>query len=102
MPGNIAGFADVDVLGPLLDQGFAQLHHALAVPDAVGRLLEQVAQGVLAPEIPAATNHSAGEVHREVDPGLVAERVDRLGAVGARAGSIEIYEALAESIVEVD
>src|SRR5215813_14747049 len=102
MPGNIASLANVDVLGPLLDQSPAQLHHALAVPDRVGRLLEQVAQSVFAPEVPAAAYHAAREVHREVDPGLVAERVDRLGAVRARAGSIEIHEAFAEGVVEVN
>src|SRR5215813_11661366 len=99
MPGNIAGLADVDVLRSLLDERSAQGHHALAVPDGVGWLLEEVAQNVFAPEIPAAADHPAGEVHREVDPGLVAQRVDCLGAVRARARSIEIHEALTEGVV---
>jgi hypothetical protein len=40
MPGNVTGLADTDILGALVYECPPQLHHALAVPDRVGRLLE--------------------------------------------------------------
>src|SRR5215472_14619575 len=40
MPGHIAGLADVDVLGPLLDQSSPEGHPALAIPEVGDDALE--------------------------------------------------------------
>src|SRR5439155_9297285 len=71
LPGHVTGLAEGDVLRPLVHERSPQRHHLRAVPDLVGRLLEQVAEDILAPEVPAAAHHAAGEVDREVDPGLM-------------------------------
>src|SRR5207237_3842363 len=93
VPGDVAGPANTDILGPLVHERPTQLHHWFAIPDLVGRLFKQVAKNILAPEIPAAPDNPAREVDREIDPGLMAERIHCIGAIWHGSWTVQIHEA---------
>src|SRR6266496_2840609 len=100
MPGNITGLTNVDGLRSLFRESSPQLHHSFAVPNLTRRLVQKVTQRILAPQVAAASDHTASKIHGEIYPRLMTERVHASVGCGVRAA--QVYEAFTERVVEVD
>ena len=62
--------------------------------------IEEVPEHVFAPEVAAASDHSSVEINCEIHPGLMTEGVE--GPLRGFGPLAEIYQALAECVVEVN
>src|SRR6266436_1847768 len=99
MPGNITGLTNVDGLRSLLRESSPQLHHSFAVPDLARWLFQKVTQRILAPQVAAASDHTASKIHGEIHPRLMAERVH--ASIGCGCRGAQVHEAFAQRVVEV-